>query len=337
MRTSAYMQRCLFDPADGYYATRPGLGRDFATSPEISQVFGELIGAWAIQQWETLGRPSHVWLVEAGPGRGLMMADMLRVARTSRPFAAAMRPALIEISPVLRKVQAEKLAPVQPHFLNSLDEIDTGAVIIVANEWLDCLPVDQFVRRDGGWRERLVGRAPNGDLAWGLGPFVSRPEAAQPDADEFEDCPALDRLAADLADLLKRLSGCSLLIDYGSAEQAPGDTLRAYCRGCQIDPLAAPGESDLTADVDFGRLARRARAHGLGVHGPVPQGRFLLRLGAAERAQALAVANPDRAADVLAGVARLVDPSGLGERFQAIALTSGSMPPPPGFLETPTP
>jgi NADH dehydrogenase [ubiquinone] 1 alpha subcomplex assembly factor 7 len=331
MSVAQYMTLCLHDPSAGYYATRPGIGRDFTTAPETSQVFGELLGAWVLHEWRAMGAPDPFWLLELGPGRGVMMADMLRAAGKDTSFRRAVRLAVAEASPTLASEQKERIGAFGPLSVRDVHDLPPGPVIVVANEYLDCLPVRQAVRTDAGWRERCVGLNPAGDLVWGMGAPFQLPADMSPSGEVAEIAPAIETLVRQLSLRFPASGGRALLIDYGPADACPGDTLRAYRAGRQVDPLEAPGESDLTADVDFGRLARLARAAGLCVSGPVSQGAFLMQLGLQQRVDALVAADPARAADVFARARRLVDPADMGERFKAICIAPGGVPVPPGF------
>jgi len=327
---SVYMQLCLHDPNYGYYANHPGLGTDFITAPEISQVFGELIGMWAAHEWEQLGAPDTLNLAEMGPGRGTLMNDALRSLDKS-PVSEALATYLIEASPILRALQSEKLAGRSTTHADKLGEVPGGHTIIIANEYLDCLPVRQFVKSDDRWSERVIGADETGTLAFGLAADRT-PESFGAEADAAEIQPGLELLV----DQLKRRheSGDvfrALFIDYGSDTGAPGDTLRAFKQGEQIHPLARPGESDLTVDVDFKRLSTLAETAGLSVHGPAAQGGFLMRLGIEQRMQTLIKSNTDQGDEIYDGVRRLVDPAEMGERFKVICISSPGLPPPAGF------
>ena len=327
---SAYMNACLHDLQHGYYATRPGIGRDFITAPEISQVFGELLGLWALYEWQSMGAPNPARLVEVGGGRGTMMADMLRVigkAGGGEAFSLAMN----EASPVHAARQSEALAQFHPDFLAAFQALGAAPFILVANEWLDCLPARQFVMSDGEWREKVVGLDEAGELAFGIAGDAASTPVAQVSGEAAEVQPALETLVDVLRDAFEQVPGRALFIDYGPSNLAPGDTLRAFLRGEQVDPLAHPGESDLTVDVDFGRLARLADAAGLEVAGPVEQGPFLLSLGAEARMQALIKANPEEAEAIHDGVRRLVDPAEMGSRFRVLCLSAPGLAPPAGF------
>lgn len=337
MPLSTYMTLCLHDPEHGYYATRPGLGRDFITAPEISQIFGELIGLWAAESWAQIGTPNPVILGETGPGRGTLMNDALRATRGLAGFHAALDLRLVEASPALREVQTLHVSDVQPRFASSIADLPHGPTILIANEYLDCLPARQFVYDGAEWRERVVGVSENHThLIFGLS--VDRaPEDAFPSdpkskigAVEFQ--PGLEELIETLA--ARGQAGQPLIavfIDYGTIDPAPQDTLRAFQNGAQINPLAAPGESDLTVDVDFGRLKRLAERHGLSVFGPIDQGSWLLSLGAEKRLNQLAQSANDGGQSLYEGVKRLVDPAEMGSSFKVIALSNIDSLSPAGF------
>jgi len=331
MPVSLYMLMCLHDPREGYYATRPALNVDFTTAPETSQVFGELLGLWAAHEWMELGRPTPFHLIELGPGRGAMMADVLRAASSVKGFTDAAWIWLVEASPALRAEQAQRLAAYPIQHVEDIDDVPPGPSIILANEFLDCLAIRQFVRDRDGWRERQVGLDPAGNLAFGLGPPADLPDNVIPAGDQAEASPALNTFADAIARRLIANNGRALIVDYGPSDHAPADTLRAYKAGQQVSPLADPGATDLTADVDFGRLARLCAAEGLKAHGPVTQQHFLMRLGIRQRMESLMRANPDRADDIRAGVEKLLLASEMGERFKVIALTPPTANQPPGF------
>lgn len=332
---STYMQLALHDRQDGYYVTRPGLGTDFITAPETSQVFGELLGLWAVHEWRAMGEPDAFCLVEIGPGRGVLMQDALRMAFVagSKEFANAMQLVLVEPSPVLRDVQVERLAIYEPQFAEQPSEVPDLPTIILANEYLDCLPARQF-RRDGEeWRECVVGLDADGALAFGLAADGRpAPEGAAAMAACVEVQTGLDVLIAELATRAGKGSPVhALFIDYGPSDTAPGDSLRAFQQGKQVSPLHAPGETDLTVDVDFGRLKRLATNAGLAVHGPTPQGMFLLGLGAQARLNQLVKANEDDGEAIFNAAQRLIDPKDMGERFKVICISSQGLPRPAGF------
>ncbi len=331
MPVSLYMLMCLHDPADGYYATRPGIGQDFATAPETSQIFGELIGLWAVHEWRAMGSPEPFWLMEIGPGRGTMMADMMRAAGAVPEFRKAARIALVEASPALREGLAERLMDHLPAFFPDIEAVPPGPSIVVANEFLDCLAVRQFVRDGNGWRERRIGLSGADRLSFGIGPTADLPPNVIPVGDHVEVAAGLETVSQILARRFRQAPGRALFIDYGPDDRSPGDTLRAYRRGAQIDPLIEPGGCDLTADVDFPRFKHLCEAEGLAVFGPLQQAYFLTRLGAHERAKALAAANPDRAEEVFDGIRKLTSPQQMGARFKAIALAPHGTQKPAGF------
>lgn len=327
------LDRFMARAVAAYYA-RPespfGRGGDFTTSPEISQAFGEVLGLWAAVLWERMGSPDPVLLVEAGPGRGTLMADALRaITDVAQPFRRALRVHLIEASPALRATQARLLGDAVAAWHDDIATLPPGPTILLANEFLDALPIRQFIRRGDAWLERHVQE----------GAFVELPaEAPPPLPAEAPDGavkevsePALAWTSA-LAARLAQQGGAALLIDYGPAAYGFGDTLQAMRRHERgIDPLAEPGTADLTAHVDFAALAEAARAAGAAVHGPLPQGLFLQRLGLMTRAAMLARSRPRLAGEILSGAERLVAAEGMGRLFKALALCEGRLGPPPGF------
>lgn len=326
---SAYMTACLHDPDLGYYATRPGLGTDFITAPETSQIFGELIGLWLVHEWRALGSPAPFTLCEPGPGRATMLNDALRAAKAYPDFLAAMRLTLIEASPAMRAVQAERLADHEPEFVADVSKLPSDSpALIVANEYLDCLPARQFIMDAGQWHERVVGLDQAGALSLGIAADTA-PDAPQAVGGVIEVQPGLEQLVSVLSDRAAPFR--ALFVDYGPDSGPPGDSLRAYRQGNQVDPLSDPGACDLTVDVDFSRLAKLARAAGLSVAGPVSQGAFLGALGIQDRLNALIKAQPDRADTLFAGTQKLVDPAEMGTRFKAICLSSPGLASPAGL------
>lgn len=331
MPVSLYMLMCLHDPRGGYYATRPAINTDFTTAPETSQVFGELIGLWAAHEWMALGKPTPFHLIELGPGRGVMMADALRAAASVPGFLDAALISLVEASPALTAEQLTRLARYNPRHYDDLDAVPPGPSIILANEFLDCLAIRQFLRDGAAWRERQVGVDRNGALIFGLGPPADLPPHLAPVGDQVEAAPALESFADAIARRFRQHPGRALVIDYGPDDHSPTDTLRAYRAGRQVEPLSEPGATDLTADVDFPRLARLCHAQQLMVHGPVTQQHFLARLGARQRMENLQRVNPDHTAEIRAAVEKLVSPKEMGTRFKVVALSSPGAAPPPGF------
>ncbi|PIK74405.1 methyltransferase, partial [Methylobacterium frigidaeris] len=300
-----YMALCLGHPVHGYYRTRDPLGAagDFTTGPEISQIFGELLGLWTAEVWHGLGRPAPVRFIELGPGRGTLMADALRALKAAAPDClAAADLHLVETSPTLRAAQKRALANAAPTWHDAIDTLPDGPAILIANEFFDALPVRQYQRTERGWCERRVGL--NGDaLAFGLSPDPTPEIAAEAAPGAILTLPAvaLD-LTRQLAGRLAREGGALAAIDYGDLYGGTADTLQAVARHRFADPLEAPGETDLTAQVDFAGLARAAAGAGAVVHGPVTQADFLLALGLAQRAERLAArANPVQGAAVKAG------------------------------------
>jgi SAM-dependent MidA family methyltransferase len=340
MPVDRFMQACLDHPVYGYRHKPQSIGRagDFVTAPEISQVFGELIGLWCAVVWEAMGRPAPVRLVELGPGRGTLMRDALRAARAVPGFLAAASVHLVEISPPMRQLQrrtletagapGEQPPPVVWH--ERVEELPPGPAIIVANELLDALPIRQLVFDGQAWRERVVALAPDGHLAFAAGGAVDfRSEATAALGAIAELRPGEDALLAALA--ARPASLVALLIDYGPAEVALGDTLQAVRHHAWVDPLADPGAADLTAHVQFAALAAKARVAGLMADGPLTQAEFLGRLGMVERTARLMAANPARAGEIEAATQRLMSPGGMGQLFKALAVRSPGLPAPPPF------
>jgi NADH dehydrogenase [ubiquinone] 1 alpha subcomplex assembly factor 7 len=333
-----FMRAALYDPQHGYYATRAALGAegDFTTAPEISQIFGELIGLWLVQVWLDLGAPAPFQLVELGPGRGVLMADALRAARVRPAFLEAARLTLVEVNPALREEQRARLRGHAVSHVARLEEAPPGPMLLLANEFLDCLPIRQFVRAGSVWREKLVGVGADGALRFGLseplaGAMPAAAAAHAPEGAVAEIAPELPALVDVVAERLHAAPGRALFIDYGYAATEGADTLQALARHSKVDPLAAPGEADLTAHVDFGALARLARERALQVDGPLAQGAFLAALGAQARGRALCAAHPGKAAMIQAGLDRLVAPEQMGTLFLAMALGSPGAAPAPGF------
>jgi len=313
-----------------YYASHDPFA-DFTTAPEVSQVFGELLGLWAAIVWDLLGRPDPVLLVEAGPGRGTLIADALRAVGRAQPdFAAAAQVHLIETSARLRAAQAMHLKQATWH--RTLAEVPEGPMILLANEFLDALPIRQFVRRDGGWMERYVAE---GD--WAEEPVEPPALPVSPPFVEGQivevNEPARAFVGA-VAGRLVRHQGAALFIDYGSSDRGSSGSLQAIAGGEKVNPLAPPGTADLTAHVDFADLAHTAKVEGVAVQGPVTQRHLLMQLGIRERSERLAnEANPIQAEALRSGLVRLIAPDQMGRLFKAIALTSPNCPELPGFSD----
>jgi NADH dehydrogenase [ubiquinone] 1 alpha subcomplex assembly factor 7 len=387
----AYMRACLGDPEHGYWrrSATIGTGGDFITAPEISQVFGELIGLWCAVVWQSMGSPAPLRLVELGPGRGTLMRDILRAGRAMPAFLAAASVHLVEISAPLREAQSKTLAsaegqggglasnpvvslsnhgdapaavlrqaqdegsvrggsspwtpslvdrrlhglvPIEWH--EAVDRVPEGAAIVIANEFLDALPIRQLVHADGVWRERVIDTDGRGGLQFAVGAAVT---VGAEVLDETPPPEAILELRAGEDELLARLARrasplVALFVDYGPTQAILGDTLQAVRRHAWVDPLSRPGRADLTAHVQFAQLASKARAVGLAADGPITQAEFLGRLGVAERAPRLMAANPKQAGDIETGVQRLISPTGMGELFKVLAVRSPNLPPAPPFV-----
>ena len=331
MTLADYMSACLLHPDHGYYATRDPLGvaGDFTTAPEISQMFGEMIGLALAQSWMDQGQPVGV-LVELGPGRGTLMADILRATKGVPGFHAALTVYLVEASPALRGIQA-KAVP-QAHHVRSLDEVPEAPLFLIANEFFDALPIRQFIRSGDGWAERVVGLT-DGYLSFGLTAptrlnMLEHRWDTTAEGDMIEHCPALPGLAEEIGRRVEQSGGAALLIDYGHWN-ATGDTFQAVQRHSRADPLDTPGEADLTAHMDFAAIAAAVPC---GATALTKQGVFLEHLGITQRAQALAnrLQGKARAAHVAAH-RRLVHPDEMGELFQIIGLYPAAGPVPPGL------
>ncbi len=339
MTVPDYVVRCLHDPQGGYYATRPAIGAtgDFITAPMVSQMFGELIGLWAVELWRRLGAPERVRLVEVGPGDGTLMADALRAARLDPEFLRAVDLVLIEPSPPLRAAQARMLADsdIHPRWVAALDRVETDApVILVANEVLDCLPARQFVKTGEGWAERRVGVDDAGGLTFGLVKITGgfrRPTFEVEPGQTIEISEQQAAFGRDLAALVRAAGGAALLIDYGRSKPGAGDTLQALHRHRKVDPLDAPGEADLPQWADFPTVLEAAMHAGADVTGCLGQGDFLRRLGIEHRAAALKVGRPDAAPVIDRQLARLTGDDQMGTLFKACAIFSPRRLAVPGF------
>lgn len=314
-----YMHACLQDPEHGYYVKRPAIGRDgdFITAPEISQIFGELIGLWAAVVWQQMGSPPRVNLIELGPGRGTLMRDALRAARKVPNFFEAIDLHLVEVNRVLSDLQRATLGDTASNVTwhASLRSISHRPSIIIANEFLDTAPVHQFV---GGVQRHVVLDAA-GRLAF------------EPQRGSINERQDHTELVDDLAALAGNAHLAALFIDYGHFKTAAGETLQALRGHAPEHPLSSPGEADLTVQVDFESFAAAISCTALAVNGPVTQGEFLGRLGIVERASRLMNANPAKAGEIELGVARLIAPQGMGSRFKAIGVRSADLPMLPGF------
>jgi NADH dehydrogenase [ubiquinone] 1 alpha subcomplex assembly factor 7 len=337
-----YMTLALHDAEGGYYATRQPFGAagDFITAPEISQMFGELLGLWCVQVWHDQGQPKQKHLVELGPGRGTLMADALRAAKAAPEFLIGLEVVLVEASPVLQKAQAEKLKDSDvairwgSHFDGTLGD---RPLFLFANEFFDALPVRQYVKTETGWRERMV-VAKGEALEFALAPVptpaaaIPASRAAAPEGGAYEVSPAATALTEAIAQVVAQKGGGALFLDYGYGEELGfGETLQAVGEHQFADLLAEPGEVDLSAHVDFTALGEAARHGGAEIYGPRAQGAFLADLGITDRAEQLIAANPGAAAALLKAVARLIHPDQMGNLFKALAILPRSAARPPGF------
>ncbi|SJZ88394.1 NADH dehydrogenase [ubiquinone] 1 alpha subcomplex assembly factor 7 [Enhydrobacter aerosaccus] len=341
-----FMAEALGHPTLGYYRRAMPLGAagDFTTAPEISQMFGELLGAWLAERWYAIGRPAPVRLIELGPGRGTLMADALRATRGVPGFHAAVDLHLVDINQPLRAAQEAALGAYRPHWHDRIDTIPVGPTLLVANEFFDALPVRQFEKTRFGWSERMVGLAPDGETlvfaaAPGPSPFarllpdVVR-EADLPLGTIAETCPGAIDVITQIATRLVTESGWALIIDYGRDHSEAIATLQAVRGHRSVDPLDRPGETDLTAHVDFAVLAATARAAGAQVFGPTGQGDFLRRLGLEQRTAALkARATPAQRSDIDAASLRLIAPDQMGTLFRVLAVGDTRSPAPAGFSD----
>lgn len=312
-----YMTLCLHDPDDGYYATAPRLGEtgDFVTAPLISQMFGELLGLWAAEVWERLGAPPRARLVELGPGDGTMMRDVLRAAKAAPAFLAACEIWLVETSAPLSARQGAALEGYGVQWASSVAELPTDApIIILANEFLDCLPIAQMVFVEGAWVERRVGVDAEGDLAFVPG------HKGEDGLAIHEHCVALAETTRAVAGLIGAAGGAALFIDYGRDTPGYGDTLQALRGHRNEHPLHHPGADDLTAHVDFPALTAAAQSAGLEATAILKQGDFLQRLGIKARAVALAHARPDKSDQIERQLQRLIAPDKMGDLFKVVCL-----------------
>ena len=347
MPVADYMRLCLTHPQHGYYVSRDpfGFDGDFVTAPEISQMFGELIGIWIAAVWRQMGEPENIRFIELGPGRGTLMLDALRATRVVEGFREAIVLHFVEISPALAKLQQQRLDNLDlPMFWHTaLDEVPGGPCLIVANEFIDALPIHQAVKQADGWHERVVEIGADGQLCFGLAretlphfeTGLPRALRQSPDGSIFEWRP--DRIGLELGRRVRN-NGAALILDYGHVKYGLGDTLQAVAGHAYTDPLKTPGEADLTAHVDFEALAQSAESIGGRIHGPLTQRELLARLGIDTRAAALKNnATRDKALEIDMAVARLTESGakGMGELFKALAIADPKLGPLPGF-ETPS-
>jgi SAM-dependent MidA family methyltransferase len=328
------MGLALTHPRQGYYRRGTAIGAqgDFITAPEISQMFGELVGFCIINLWQQMREPKPFTLLELGPGRGTLMADILRVGSHAPGFRDAVAVELFETDPGLLAQQRQRLADFSPKWIETFDLAADTPLLVVANEFFDALPIRQFVRGATGWHERVVGLSPEGRRIFGLSP-TPIPAAALPEAlrgaapgSVYEAGLAAGEVMKRLAAAVARRGGAVLAIDYGYERTQTGETLQAVRRHAYADPLEAPGETDLSAHVDFGALAQTARAAGLAT-AFTTQGDFLKHLGILARTATLAKANPTMAVELNAALDRLTSPDQMGVLFKVFCAHSpGLMP-----------
>ena len=341
-----YMTMALHDPQGGYYATRDPFGRggDFITAPEVSQMFGEMLGLWLAQAWEEQGRPKRPVLMELGPGRGTLMIDMLRALKAVPDFLGGLDVVLVEASPHLRAVQEDALKDSGAR-ITWKHQFDTEAgrpLFLVANEFFDALPIRQYVKTPRGWSERMV-TAKDHALDFALAPapvpsaLIPSAHAGAPEGGVYETAPAANALGEAIARHVADHGGAALLIDYGydnfshGKTGGHGETLQAVRGHAFTSLLGEPGEADLSAHVDFTALGEAGRRGGAGVHGPVGQGALLAALGIAARAQSLATRNPASAPALAAALARLTRPEAMGTLFKGLAFLPAAAATAPGF------
>ncbi|HKJ75013.1 MAG TPA: class I SAM-dependent methyltransferase [Alphaproteobacteria bacterium] len=336
-----YMAAALGHPEHGYYRKQIPFGTagDFVTAPEVSQMFGELIGLWCAEAWRHMGMPSPILLVELGPGRGTLMKDALRVASVVPDFKRTIDPHLVETSPTLISVQRTN---VQGSWHDRFEDVPRGPLLVIANEFFDALPIHQFEKKGDGWHERQVGLNDSGEFVYTSAqqPCSERPpipetlEGLGPGA-IVETCPDGLALAGTLADRVCRDGGAALIIDYGHVQSAPGETLQAVKSHSYHPVLSEPGDADVTAHVDFAALKKTAEERGAAVLGPVPQGCFLRDLGIEQRADALRRgATAAQARDIQSGLMRLTDPRAMGQLFKVMAIVHPALTGLEGFAST---
>ncbi len=343
MTVAEYMAEALHDRSGGYYASGDPFGArgDFVTAPEVSQMFGELIGLWTISTWIAAGAPEPACLVELGPGRGTLMSDMLRAIGGVVAPEEVFQVHLVETNPSLRTLQAERLAPHRPIWHDDISTLPELPWFLIANEFLDALPIRQLRWTDGAWRECLVVPDEAGTgLAWGVERATSPlsgllPSEIRGRADEgtvAELTLAANAVVTDIARHLADHGGAGLLIDYGSERRALGRSLQAVRNHRKVDPLIDPGLADLSSHVDFSQLRTAGEAGGAMVIGPVDQGRFLFELGIQERATALKNnGSGAQRRDIDAAMRRLIGPTEMGTLFKVAALLPSGAAEPPGF------
>ncbi len=322
MPIDRYMGLCLGHPTHGYYMKHDPFGEegDFITAPEISQIFGELIGVWCAAGWAAMGSPANFNLVELGPGRGTLMADILKAAKVMPGFREAAQVHLVETSLILRGLQKEKLgSAVTWH--DSVDSLPNGPMLLIANEFFDAIPIRQFEKRDGRWYERCVG-------AKGFGFMPAALDATQgSDGDVVEFAPQRSQIAENIGQRLSQNIGAALVIDYGNIQTAPGDTLQAMRKHGYVSILDEPGDSDITSHVDFEALGKAFTMGGAETHPALTQRDFLLAMGIEPRAAILSSKADAITKGILArAAARLTGEAEMGTLFKVMVATSPHLP-----------
>jgi SAM-dependent MidA family methyltransferase len=335
-----FMTMALHDPELGYYATRDiiGTGGDFITAPEISQMFGEMLGLWCVQVWHDQAKPASIRLVELGPGRGTLMEDALRAAQVAPEFCAALDVVMVEASPVLQAQQQERLKDIQiPIRWTANFEQPDRPLLLIANEFFDALPISQYVKTLKGWRERMVTLDAAGKFAFALAP-VPIPDAAippsrdgAPDGAVYEVSQAASALTEEIARAVAAKGGGALIVDYGYDRPDFGETLQAVADHSFAAVLEDPGESDLSAHVDFPALMQAVARGGATAFGPMGQGEFLMDLGMGARTEYLINRNRSQTTSLADAMERLVSPEQMGTLFKTIAIMPPKAPTPPGF------
>jgi NADH dehydrogenase [ubiquinone] 1 alpha subcomplex assembly factor 7 len=328
-----YMHMAMADPVEGYYARREAIGADadFVTAPEVSQMFGELVGVWCAGAWQALGSPRRFILAEAGPGRGTLMADLLRAGAKAPGFLDAAEIRLIETSAAMRRRQSDRLAAHAPRlgWVDRLEDVEKGPLILVANEFLDALPVRQFVKTGTTWRERSIGLRSDGSFVSMLGSAVADPgilpagHEPEPEGSVFEWAPARDAWAETLSRRIQDTGGAALLIDYGHARSGFGDTFQAVRGHARADPFDEPGMADLTSHVDFEAITAAIARGGAMPSQTLTQGDFLLAMGLLERATALGTPLGETGREAIrVAVERLAAPDQMGRLFKVVAMAA---------------
>ena len=334
---ATYMAECLMHPEHGYYQKEKVFGAegDFTTAPEVSQMFGEMVGLWLADRWIKMGKPQSFNLVEPGPGRGTLMADILRATSPVEDFQDALGVHFIEASKQLRALQAEKVPLATWH--DNFSSIPAAPTLIVANEFFDALPIHQYEKRNEKWSERLVG-TDGSELGFMLGPcggqfaLVDDALKESPEGSILETCPAALSIIGDMANHLNMHGGAALIIDYGYRRATSGDSFQAMKNHAYVDAFIEPGTADLTAHVNFEALKKAAQEKGLKGFGPTTQGLFLMAIGLGARAQVLAGSGDDaQQQKILTDLKRLTAPEEMGTLFKVLALQPHELAPPPGF------